>query len=306
MIQPRDIRIFELLYDFRLLTAESIAQLAGPVEEKVAKDQYRFRGGREAIIKRLKLLSRAEYINCIKKPGQKYIYTLAKKSADVLAQQQGIPIEELNKCLDLQRRSERYFEHALMVSEFHTMLALAVAQTPGLKLLNWLNASEQLDTYVTIPPEILTETMRPWKAQDQVNLKLPISPDAVFALEDGEGKFHFPFEADRANMSNKRFLQKMTAYYYFWKLGQHSDWSAKNRINPDGEAIKHYRVITYTTSQKRQGNLLNTTLQAMPAGEELEKFWFTNQEVIERNVIFSHIFSIAQKDEQNLLHNIIE
>jgi hypothetical protein len=307
LIQPRDVQIFKLLYDFRMLTADAVAQLAGPVEEKVAKDEYQFRDGRESIIKRLKLLSAADYINTIKKPGQKYIYTLGRKAADILAQQEGIPLEELNKSLDLQRRSERYFDHALMVSEFHTMLALAVQQRPNLKLLTWLNASEQLDTKVTIPPAMLTEATRKWKTQDQINLELPISPDAVFGLQDEKGKFYFMFEADRATMPNKRFLQKMTAYYYFWALDQCNEWSVKAGIDPEGKAIEHFRVITYTTSPKRQENLVNAARQAIPEGEELEMFWFTNQAFLVQDKpgrIFEQIFSIAK--ELNSFHSILK
>ena len=307
-IQKRDIEIFDWLYKFRFLTAYQIAELVEAVEEKLALPTYKFKNGRDAVIKRINLLKKAGYLNCLTKHFQKYIYTLGVNAIDVLVLEKGIPREEIHHVLEQRKRSEQHLAHALMVAEFGATLALACKKQSDLELISWLPESNNLEIETTIPGSQITDVMRKWKTTTG-ELKLRKKPDAVFGLEDSKGKMFFMLEADRGTMTSNRFLQKMVAYYYFLAQNQFSKWSLKTKIHPEGKAIKKFRVITYTVTPQWQQTLLIITLQVNPEKTGSKMFWFTNQNLIifeKPESIFEQIFSIGQKDEFNQQYSLLK
>ena len=75
--------------------------------------------------------------------------------------------------------------------------------------------------------------------------KYAVIPDGFFGLEDPKGKFYFFLEADRSTMSNRRFLNKMKAYWNWWKQKGHQKKFG----------IKNFRVLTLTISKERAEEL---------------------------------------------------
>jgi hypothetical protein len=132
-IQPRDIEVFEWLYKFRFLTAQQIAQLVDPVEQKTALPDYQFKDGQVAMLKRINLLAKEDkrgksYLKCLKRLFQKYVYTLGSNAVDILAVEKGIFREELENVLAQRKRGDKHLEHALMIAEFGATLAIACKQ----------------------------------------------------------------------------------------------------------------------------------------------------------------------------------
>src|SRR5712664_918315 len=96
----------------------------------------------------------------------------------------------------------------------------------------------------------------------------PVAPDAYFALEDAKGRTNFFLEADRGTMTLKRFHQKLKAYAAYWREKKHHDKFG----------IKHFRVLSVTTSAQRQENLAS----AVHADDDLRPlarmFLFTEEQ----------------------------
>lgn len=306
-IQPRDIKIFYWLYKLRFLTAHQIAGLVEAVEEKVAVPTHQFKQGYDAIIKRINLLKKAGYLNLLPKRFQKYVYTLGPKAVDVLILEKGILREEIYHVLEQKRRSEKHLEHALMVAEFGATLALACKKRPDVKLIAWLPESNELEIETVVPESHITDVMQKWKKDGELRLKK--KPDAIFGLEDPKGKMFFMLEADRGTMTASRFLQKMVAYYYFLAQDQFYNWSLEKRIHPEGKPIKKFRVITYTVTPQWQRTLMNMSLQATPGNVGSRMFWFVNQSSVnpdEPGSVLGNVFFVAQQEEKNKAHNILE
>ena len=309
-IQPRDIEIFDWLYKLRFLTAKQIAGLVEAVEEKVALPEYNFAQGYHSIIKRIKLLTKTGYLECIKQPFQKYLYTLTPEVIDILVLEKGIPRENIAYIFNQKKQSQRNLEHSFMIAEFGAILALAVKKRSDIKLLTWLSETAERQIEIeTLEDVVPNEVRKLNKKQSGPQIKFVKKPDAIFGLEDEKGIMFFMLEADKGTEITARILEKMTAYYHFLADGHFNDWSVKHRIRPDGQAINTFRVITYTVTPQWQQTLTKKILKVNSTETGSKMFWFTNQSLTnseQPEKIFDPIFSIAQKDESNQLHSILE
>lgn len=309
-LQERDIELFNWLYKFRFLDVYQIAGLLEPVEKKLARPDYQFKGSQEAIFKRVKLLTRAGYLDSLTKITPKFIYTLGPKAIDVLVLESGIPREEILHTFEQKKRGEKHLSHSLMIAEFGACLAMACKQRGDVELITWLPESNDRQIEVTIPEHKLTETMKKWKSKRGVSgLTLTKKPDAIFGLEDKGGKMFFVLEVDRGTMTSSRFLQKMVCYYNFLAQKKFSEWSFEQHIHPEGKSIKFFRVITYTVTPQWQKTLINTSLKVNSNQTGSKMFWFTNQTLLDTQntkTIFDYIFSIAQIDELTQPHSLLE
>ena len=306
-LQARDIDIFDWVYKFRFLTAYQIAGLVEAVEEKTADPNYQFKGGQEAVLKRVARLQQAGYLNAITKVFHKHIYTLGPKAIDALVLERGIEREASQRVIEQKKRGDKHIAHSLLIAEFGATLALACKETDEVKLITWLPESNERQLELEIPASQLTDVIKKWQTGGE--LKLTKKPDAIFGLEDKQGKMFFVLEADRGTMTSDRFLKKMVTYYYFLAQDKFKQWSLDKFIHPEGKPIKNFRVITYTVTQQWQETLIKNSLLVNPEHSGSRMFWFTNQALVnpERPAsIFEPIFSIAQISELNHTYSILE
>ncbi len=243
-----------------------------------------------AIERRLAKLWRAYYLKRIflpiwpgkPKPSPKAIYTLDRKGAEVLQETKGIDPELLRARIKQNEVGERYLKHSLMISNFRAILSLVTNEEKNLELL-FFRQDKGLENRIKIK-----------------NKTYPVIPDGFFGLEDQKGKFYFFLEADRSTMSNRRYLSKLKAYWY-WK----KEKGQTKKFN-----IKNFRVLTLTKSKERAESLRETALKL----KEVEKanlmtFWFSDESKIsleDPQTIFNKIWKIANDDELHSLFGIEE
>jgi hypothetical protein len=305
-IQERDIEIFDWLYKFRFLTVQQIAGLVESVEIKTAKPEYQFKGGYDAIVKRVKLLTDADYLRCFTDISSKYVYSLGPRAIDNLVLAKGIAKEEIDHILEQKKRGEQHLKHFLMIAEFGATLAIAIKQRPDIQLITWLPESIDRQIEVVIPERDLTDEMKKWKKRrEDYNLTLKRKPDAIFGLQSPKGQAFFILEADRGTESIKIFMQKMATYYHFLAQDKFKDWSVENFIHPEGKAISKFRVITYTVTQLWQDALIKNTLRITPDQIGSRMFWFVSQKFYSHEKILGDIFSIAHANEIDKLFNLL-
>ena len=319
IIQPRDIEIFEWLYQFRFLTAQQIAQLVDPVREIVTSDEYKFRNGQASIIKRVYLLAQEDnkgssYLKCTKQKFKKYVYSLGRKAIDVLALEKGMFKDELEPLLRTRKWGEEYLEHKLMIAEFGASLAIACKelqkQGQNIELITWLNESQDYTITTHIPEELLTKPMQQWKKPGEIyGLKLEKRPDAIFILQNPQGKqAWFMLEAERGTKTSQRFLREMAAYYYFLTQQQFEGWSQDKQIHHQGRSAKNFGLIVYTINPQKQASLIKTILNINPQQTGSKMFWFTNQGLLkpdQPSSIFKPIFTRGQQDELSYLYSLL-
>jgi hypothetical protein len=90
-----------------------------------------------------------------------------------------------------------------------------------------------------------------------------VIPDSLFVTQDPSNRIHSFVEADRSTMTNARYLNKLKAYYAFWRA-----YVNDNQSSP----IKQMRVLTITRSEERKQNLRKIADEVSPKAKNL--FWF--------------------------------
>jgi Replication-relaxation len=248
-LQERDLEIIKLVYAYRLLTSRLIQLLAS--------------GSPQGILRRLQLLFHHGYLERIStwQPGS-LVYALGNKGADVLAANFGIDRGAVDWRKKNKEISNYFVYHSLMISSFRATLELASRARGELKLLNWTGeGGVRENVYVDV-------LIRPGQGKRE---RIPLVPDGFFSLEDpGDPAYQLDFflEADRSTMTNERFLNKMRAYWCYWK-------EIKNGRRKGPEA---FRVLTITKSEARKENLRRITRAADDYKSGSVMFWFASEE----------------------------
>lgn len=98
--------------------------------------------------------------------------------------------------------------------------------------------------------------------------RLPVAPDGFFATRDAQGRTHYFVEADRGTMTLKRFTQKLLAYAAYGKAKKHTEKFK----------IKHFRVLTVTSSALRCQNLARAAAAEADVRDRARLFLFTSEE----------------------------
>ena len=214
-----DVIILAFLFRLRLATIDHLIALTG----------RSFR----VVHRRLEKLRKEKYVLCKRRPFQKYVFSIGRKSTEVLAQAGIDSIEALRWARKNREFSDLFLEHALMISDIHTALQLATSGSP-FEIALWRNEDTNLRDSVWVREADRTET------------KLPIRPDAHFCLRDtrrpeGENSFNFFLEADRSTTTNKRFQRKIRGYSAYFEQGLHTKKFG----------IRSVRVLTVTLNEQR-------------------------------------------------------
>jgi hypothetical protein len=98
--------------------------------------------------------------------------------------------------------------------------------------------------------------------------QLPVAPDGFFATRDAQGRTHYFVEADRGTMTLKRFTQKLLAYAAYCKTKRHTEKFK----------IRHFRVLTVTSSALRCENLTRAAAATPDVRDLARMFLFTSEE----------------------------
>jgi hypothetical protein len=185
-LQPRDIRIIDLVYTHRLLSSEQIYAL---IDGSITK-----------LKRRLQKLWLNKYLE--RPPDQEVlrvrgdlrylIYSLGQKGAEVLAAEKGYDIAKLNWV----QRSEVKFPfiiHNLFVSEFFTCLKLALRDKEGIELTEWRQGKE-IESRIERPSYM--------KARESRSKRPLLQPDGLFVLHylEEDNRQYFYLEADRGTI----------------------------------------------------------------------------------------------------------
>ena len=262
-----DLKILQDLADYRFLDSSHILTLNREVPTRT-------------IQRRLQLLfhtgfvERPIYQSSSYQEPRHFIYTLGKKGAELLFSGEGIKTDWSQKSKTVK---PLFLQHSLMISDFRVILTLALKKKKDSKLVSW--REENLFATVYLEGE-----------------KLPISPDALFTIEDKNDLLHFFLEADRSSMEDKKFLDKMRGYWQWWKEEGHKD-----KFN-----ISVFRVLTVNTSESRKENLRQRTKQVDDRQRGSDMFLFTcdkNYNLEEPESILKPIWQSPKNDN---LHHLLE
>ena len=277
VIQPRDEEIIDLVWRYRFLNSEQIQALVS--------------GSDQTILRRLQKLYHHGYLDrpisqiVFSNPLfglKKMVYGLGDRGADLLAERYGIDRGKISWHEKNREVGERYIQHTLMVSDFRACLTLALRDKPEIRL-QWLN-----DGGKEIKQEVhFIEGGR--------NRRLPVVPDGFFQIEDSGGKMYFFLEADRSTMTNARFLNKMRAYWLWWRQGGQRELG-----------IENFRVLTITKNKERMRNLVEVTKGADDSGRGSYMFWFSCIDNYHLSQPESILEGIWLTPRDNIPHHLLE
>jgi Replication-relaxation len=190
VLTPRDREILRQVYLFRLLTREQIERLLFPPEN--GQDHFT---KTSKVRKRLKLLYHHGYLERMPVPvGQglwawRPVYRLGRKGASLIAAELGSTVRQLDywgKSDDADHRHSEvsllFVHHALAINDVRIAITLA-AMSKGYQLEKWIDESqlkrEEMKDYVSVI------------AGNGHGARVPVIPDAYFALHLGDRRAHF-------------------------------------------------------------------------------------------------------------------
>jgi len=241
-ITPRDRHLIHTVYTHRVLRRDQIERLYFPSKNTA-----------NARLRRLHLhgyLARRRLPVEYGQGSGQWLYMLARRGAQLLAQTQGIGIEDTAWRRSHNHVSTLFLEHTLMVNDFRIAMTLAAKQT-GARIERWLREED-----------LKQRPDRVWLASTHGRRRqVALIPDAYCTLAESDRRAHFFLEADRATESNGRWSQKVEAYLAYVRSGGYARRYGSNCL----------RVLTVTTGEKRMLNLLRSTRRA--GGGAM--FWFT-------------------------------
>lgn len=180
------------------------------------------------------------------KQGMSLIYSLGEKGEEFLVN------DEFG--VEPKRRKNEvtfpYLQHAMMISRFHSAIALSVRErSPKAELTRWLQGYDLRDEL------------------EKDGERTDLMPDAYFKIEDEKGTLNFFLEADQGTMPQQRFLDKMKIYWRWWR----------NRTCEKSLDIARFRVLTITTGEERKENLRRITKKADTRQEGSNMFLFLSE-----------------------------
>lgn len=249
ILTARDKEILSLVYNYRFIDSKIICALT--------------EGSEQGITKRLQKLYHAGYLDrpreqvrkLISRSGKPhYIYGLADKGAEALKEYpEAGNIHKSKWSKNNRDATERYLDHVMMITNFRATLTLILKDNRNFHFLDW--QQQDLKEEVMIHDGLVKKR------------RAFIIPDAFFILKSPAGKALFFLEADRSTTTSQRYLNKLRAYWHYWKSGKHLD----------KYGIKGFRVLTITLSNQRRDNLRDIAKQADDSKKGSLMFWFATE-----------------------------
>jgi DNA-binding HxlR family transcriptional regulator len=233
-IGQTDIKILNDLSDCRTLDTKHILALHPEMSQRTLQSRLYFlfhAGYVERPVSQISYFRESGHL----------VYSLTKKGAGLVSQNKGLP-SPAKKPKEL---GVSFLQHSLMISNFKTILNLALEKERNAKLIVW-------------------RELGPIDAVQCEGERLPIAPDAFFTLETKDYLMHFFLEVDRSTMTGERLLDKFKGYWI---------WRAEGRQKTKLE-IANFRVLTICLSRERAENLRQIAKKADDHQTGSEMFWF--------------------------------
>ncbi len=228
-LTPRDLNVLAWVQSYRLVTSQHLQALD--------------RGSGQGLLRRLQKLFHAGYLERLLPRhvdgggSAPMVYAITNRGIRAL-QENGRLANASRTDWNAKNHSlhDLSILHTLLVSQVRAVMELACAHA-GMRLLFWKEGAELFDRVEVALPQGYT--------------RVPVAPDAFFALEDAKGRMNFFLEADRGTMTVKRFVRKLQAYAAYFRDGRQ-----KNKFG-----IRFFRVLTVTTTPARKSNLVSAAAQ---------------------------------------------
>ena len=224
-LQPRDITLLRDVWEFRFLNTEQVLAL--------------YDGSRRNLRGRLNLLFQHGYLDrpVVQKTARlassHIVYSLGRKGAEALAAN----AEEREGILRRVRESEKtlpLIAHSIMISQFRVCLMLALKKQSEIKLTRWVQGQ---DLKIAI---------------SRRGVNPPLVPDAFFVLETSGHRYPCFLEADRATMTQERYVSKLQLY---WRHNREARFK-------ETLGVSNFRVLTITPNEGRAENLRRAAKEA--------------------------------------------
>jgi len=270
-LTTRDLRILELLDEYRFLNTPQIQALVGGSTHNVSDRLLR--------LFQHAYLDRPSHQRELRTDGYRHlVHALSQHGAAVLSERLGDERYVSRHLAENNKTAKRiHLAHTLMLSQFRTCLTLACRNRADLTLASWETPERALI-------RILIDGHH-----------VPVIPDAYFTLKDSDGHTaHFYLEADRGTMTQKRFLRKLQAYWRFRHL--------------DSELLfpPSFRVLTITRSQERMENLVVTATDADSKRKGSLMFYFACEDAYDLDHPEATLDAIWRSPADNEMHSLLE
>ncbi len=224
-LTARDTAILRDAAEYRFLNSEQLLAL--------------HEGGRRNLKQRLSLLYQHGYLDRpeVQKDADlataHIVYSLGRKGVEVVAKD-AQEREGVFRRVREARRTTALISHALMISQFHVCLSLALKNRSDVKLTRWVQG---YDLKVLLKrrgenPELV--------------------PDAFFVLETPARKYPCFLEADRATMGKAKFVSKLKKY---WRHNREERFK-------QSLGVSHFRVLTIVPNEGHEKNLCRAAKDA--------------------------------------------
>jgi len=246
---PYDQDIVRSLYECRFLTNAHLVALT--------------QGDKTSIEKRMYKLYKAGYVD--RRPNSSHdsflqgqvINFLDRRGGELYAQTTGLDPGRIAKRIELDRNfKDTFLPHALMLAHIRTVFTLAT-RSRQVELFRWHNDKEIKDKVAIAPYD-------PVFKGKQGNTA-PVEPDSLFGLRWPAGEIYCMVEADRGEMAEPRFLEKLRAYYLWWR----------SRKFAETLKIDKFVVLTITLNAQRAENLFKLSRKTDDNQTGSDFFWFT-------------------------------
>ncbi len=250
-ITDRDLKLFEALSSYRILSTAQVASLFTPSYSAA-----------QTLLRRL---HRAGLILQLFQPiggskaAKEAVWALARKGAAEVARARESPLPSHLTAKD--ERSNLFIDHTLARNDFRICFEL-LHREGALELLAWKQSKDELCCR--------SELRGPYGGRNTVTL----IADGYLVVRCNNKVYYLLLESDMGTTALKRMDEKYRAYWTWWKNGGHRKRFGATNI----------RVLTVTTSYKRMGNLQNLAKSA-PDRERNGSglFWFSMMGYIDPN-----------------------
>jgi predicted transcriptional regulator len=243
----RDLDILALVASMRMASSDHVRALIS--------------GSSQNILRRLQKLFHVGFLDRIRAPQRKeggsapMIYAATNKGLREL--QKAGRWEETITATDLNAQNRDLHDlsvhHQVLISHIRSVLTAACQRQGDTRLVFWREGRDLYD--------------RVDVALDGGYARLPVAPDAFFALQDAKGRMHCLLEADRGTMTVRRFTLKLKAYAAYWQERKH--------VEKFG--IQYFRVLSVTTSPIRARNLAAAAERERDVKDLARMFLFTDE-----------------------------
>lgn len=303
-IQPRDLLLFKLIYDFPYSTAAQLSRLlpAGFINpqlrayhdgRKLERAQESMENGQPAkapreILRRLQQLFHAAggpYVQRHKVDNNSpALYTIALRAVDLLAAEFDLDTGALARSARNRDPGEKYLRHTVLRTSMRFAFTIGVAARPDVEISYWYKDGhvKLTITYQTDDGQLVTDT---------------VIPDDFIGLSWGGKNEPVLIEADKRK-DYPRVRAKLMAYLHLWR--QIKSGTASLPLAPAhvlremrrtgqlrsrkpvyliaGQPVQNFRVLWVAKGAERKEGLrrLAHDLEG-PQGDAAGLFWFTDE-----------------------------